>query len=73
MEHLFALTDPISGGDPASNSLFNLDTLKTLISLGQSTANIISSKDEVYGSTFTVPDGWTTLAETLMLNDTIDD
>lgn len=44
MEYLFALSaDSITGSDPATNSLFNLDTLKTLVSLGQSTTNIISS------------------------------
>ena len=50
MESLFYL--PELGVDPPSSSLFNLDTIKQLISLGQSTANVISSKDQVYGSTF---------------------
>ena len=33
MEHLFNLTSA-DGGDPAGNSLFNLTTLKTLVTLG---------------------------------------
>ena len=37
MEHLWTLSDPDTGGDPASNSLFNLTSLKTLINLGQNT------------------------------------
>ena len=33
MEHLFTLVDP-EGGDPASNSLFNLTSLKSLVKAG---------------------------------------
>ena len=72
MEYLFALTNSTQG-DPAANSLFNLTTLKTLVSLGQGTANIISSKDEIYQSTFELPEEWATLATTLELNDDTDD
>jgi len=41
LQSLFTLTDGMES-DPLPSSLFNIDTLKTLISLGQSTPNIIS-------------------------------
>ena len=34
MEHLFTLVNPNDGGDPASNSLFNLTSLKSLVKTG---------------------------------------
>ena len=72
MEHLFNLTSA-DGGDPAANSLFNLTTLKTLVSLGQAAPNIVGDdQDLVYGKNFTLPIEWTTLGETLGLNETDD-
>ena len=69
MEHLFDL--PAEGDpDPAANSLFNLTSLKTLVSLGQSAPNILSDYNMTYGTDFTLPDEWTTLAETLELTET---
>ena len=70
MEHLFNLTSA-DGGDPAANSLFNLTTLKTLVSLGQAAPNIVGDdKDMVYGTDFNLTIEWTTLGETLGLNET---
>jgi len=54
MEHLWTLQDPVTGGDPAGNSLFNLTSLKTLIDLGQNTVNILEDKDKVYLQDFTL-------------------
>lgn len=54
MEHLWTLQDPVTGGDPAGNSLFNLTSLKTLIDLGQNTINILEDKDKVYLQDFTL-------------------
>ena len=72
MEHLFNLTNA-EGGDPAANSLFNLTTLKTLVSLGQAAPNIVGDdRDQVYGTDFTLSAEWTTLGETLGLNETDD-
>ena len=34
MEHLFTLSNPLDGGDPAENSLFNLTTLQALVKAG---------------------------------------
>ena len=72
MEHLFNLTSA-DGGDPAANSLFNLTSLKTLVSLGQAAPNIVGAdRNLTYGTDFTLPAEWTTLGETLGLNETDD-
>ena len=65
MEYLFSLTDPVTGGDPAATSLFNIKTLQTLVSLGQATPNIISEPNLIYGTNFTLSQEWTDLAVTL--------
>ena len=44
MEHLFDI--PTDGTDPAADSLFNLTSLRTLVSLGQSTPNILLGGDD---------------------------
>jgi hypothetical protein len=54
-EHLFNLTNS-EGGDPDSSSLFNVQTLKELIRMGEALPNIIKSQDETYGITFSPPD-----------------
>lgn len=55
-EHLFTNYDPSSGVDsaPPSNSLFNMSNMQTLISLGQSTPNILTDTAQEYGVTFTL-------------------
>ena len=50
-----------SGVDPPASSLFNITTLKSLISLGQSTVNIISSNETVWDASTLSPD-WLSLA-----------
>ena len=59
MESLFYY--PVMDVDPPASSLFNITTLKSLISLGQSTVNIISSKDYVWNASELSSD-WLTLA-----------
>ena len=72
MEYLFNLTNA-DGGDPAASSLFNLTTLKTLVSLGQAAPNIVGDdKNMTYVTDFNLTGEWTTLAETLGLNETDD-
>ena len=50
-----------SGVDPPASSLFNITTLKSLISLGQSAVNIISSKETVWDAS-TLSSDWLSLA-----------
>ena len=69
MEHLFTLSNPLDGGDPAENSLFNLTTLQALVKAGQETPNIILNKDIKYLDDFTLGQEWTNLAEILDLSD----
>ena len=71
MEYLWNLENPFGGGDPPPNSLFNLDTLKTLINLGNSLEYDIvgENKDKVYEKDFTLGQDWTNLAVTLGLDD----
>ena len=69
MEYLFAMSDPDSGGDPLETSLFNLDTLMTLVNLGNTTPNILTNKDVTYKTDFTLQQGWTDLAARLKLDD----
>ena len=54
MEHLWTLANPIDGGDPAANSLFNLTSLQALVAAGQNTANIILSKNITIIDDFTL-------------------
>ena len=54
MEHLWTLANPIDGGDPAANSLFNLTSLQALVTAGQNTANIILSKNITIIDDFTL-------------------
>ena len=71
MEALFYLpTD--SSEDPPQTSLFNVTTLKQLISLGQSTVNIISSKNQVFNAEELDP-AWEKLAKQLQLTEVDDD
>lgn len=70
MEHLFNLFDPVTGADPAANSLFNLNTLQKLVSLGQVVPNIINEPTLTYDTDFTLSEEWTELAKTLELSDT---
>lgn len=57
MEYLFDLPDPVTGAEPATSSLFNSETMKTLVTLGQAAPNIISAgqSDLTYGTDFTLP------------------
>ena len=71
MEYLFDLVDPVTGGDPAAHSLFNLTTLQTLISLGQSTPNVINDTTITYGTDFDLSD-WTEIGTTLGLDEADD-
>ena len=83
MEYLFNKTasniggaDPTWNLDPSANSLFNLNTLKTLVNLGLNTPNIVSAadKEKVYGqSDFPTLNEWADIAETLELNDGYDE
>ena len=50
-----------SGVDPPASSLFNITTLKSLISLGQNTTNIISSNETVWDAS-TLSSDWLSLA-----------
>jgi len=61
-EYLFDLTNA-EGGDPDANSLFNVNTLKTLISLGEATPDII----EDFFTTLVLGQEWTDLTTTLGL------
>lgn len=67
-EYLFTLQDPETGGDPGPGSLFNLTTLQELVSLGQSTTNVIYNKTLTYGVDFNLDD-WAGLATTMGLDD----
>ena len=49
MEYLWNLFDPVTGADPAEDSLFNLTTLKALVSAGNATPNIIRNPEIKYG------------------------
>ena len=70
MEYLFNLTNS-ELGDPSESSLFNVNTLQALVTLGQSTPNIISNRTESYGtgeSDFNLT-AWNETAITLGLNE----
>ena len=69
MEHLFTLVNPNDGGDPASNSLFNLTSLKSLVKTGQETANIIKNPELTIGKDFSLGDDWATLGKLFNLED----
>jgi len=59
-----------SGGDPNPNSLFNVQTLKTLCEIGATVPNIITDPTETYGVSFNLEQNanWTALASTLGLD-----
>ena len=72
-ESLFMLYDPETLEDPLPNSLFNLDTLKQIVSLGQEAPNILSSGanyNETWGEDFNLveDEDWLDLANTLGLD-----
>ena len=79
MEYLFNKTasningaDPTKDLSPSGNSLFNLNTLKTLVNLGLNTPNIVNpaDKDIVFGQDeFPTLNEWADIAATLELND----
>ena len=69
MEHLFTVVDPIDGGDPASNSLFNLSSLKSLVKAGQETPNIIKNPELTINQNFTLGDEWVALGTLFSLDD----
>ena len=69
MEYLFNMTGATPDDDPAETSLFNLTTLKTLVSLGQNTVNIINQPNMTYEVDFQLSQDWTNLGETLKLSD----
>lgn len=56
------------GSDPPSNSLFDIENLQTLVSLGKSTTNILTNTTAVYGSDFTLGDEWFILTTRLGLD-----
>lgn len=68
-EHLFLLYDLAKGpsSNPPSNSLFDLENLKTLINLGQGTINILSNTTAVYGVDFFLGNEWLSLTTRLGL------
>ena len=59
-EYIFNLTNS-EGNAPEASSLFNIDTLKTLIALGESTVDIMENID----STVTFNSSWDDLTTTL--------
>ena len=65
-QYLFNLTNAV-GGDPEISSLFNIQTLKKLISLGDSTPNILKDTSQVYGTSFMLSGEWTDLTVALGL------
>ena len=67
-ENLFDLTNA-DGGDPDESSLFNIQTLKQFVEMGDDVPNIIKTPIQVYGETFNLPDTWTVLAQKLKLDD----
>ena len=63
MEHLFTLVNPDDGkSDPARDSLFNLTSLQSLVTLGQQTPNIIKDPNLTIIQDFTLGQDWTNLA-----------
>jgi hypothetical protein len=62
-EHLFANYDLLlgPGTEPSGNSLFNMQNMQQLVSLGQNTPNILVNSSEVFNSTFTLQPEWATL------------
>ena len=50
MEYLWNLSDPVTGEDPAANSMFNLTTLREIVYLGQNEVNILADKDTVWSA-----------------------
>ena len=71
-ENLFCNYDLTSGvfSEPPSNSLFNIQNMQQLVSLGESTANIMVNTTETFNSSFTLSSEWTTLTQNLGLTDT---
>jgi hypothetical protein len=65
-EYLFNLTNSTGGDEPEPSSLFNVDTLKQLISLGQNTKDIVN---DTSGNADLNLDSWTELTTTLGLAD----
>lgn len=60
-EYLFYLSGA-DGGDPDSNSLYNLDTLKALCNIGEVTPNVLKKNDLTYGVDLILDPEWTRLA-----------
>ena len=61
MEHLFAWYNQFSKqqADPFESSLFNVTTMKQLVSLGNDAPNILGADQGlVYGTDFELPSGW---------------
>ena len=71
-ESLFMLYDPAvsTTSDPLPNSLFNLDTLKKLISLGQAAGNLLGDeKDQTWASlNLSTNQDWIDLSNNLDFN-----
>ena len=69
-EHLFMTYDPSlgPGSDPLPNSLFDLNNFQQLVSLGMSTANILTSPDMTYDQDFSLNDDWYYLMIALQLD-----
>lgn len=65
-EYLFCTYDMANGegSDPPANSLFNIANMQALVSLGQSTPNIMSDNTQIFGTSFNL-DNWQTLTTTL--------
>jgi hypothetical protein len=70
-EHLFLTYDIFSQNtttNPPLNSLFSLQNIQQLITLGQSTPNILIDTELVYGVDFFLNDDWFALTTTLGLD-----
>lgn len=63
-EYLFYMAGAESE-DPDSNSLYNLDTLKLLCKLGETTPNILKETELTFNTDFVLDSQWTKLAQTL--------
>ena len=55
-EGLFALTDPTTGEDPGATSLFNINSLNTIVQKGRSDVNILTDPDSTVDLTKDWPD-----------------